>query len=578
MSLEAHAPTSRNMAASTVTLLRESPFDLVARAAFAIGACTRLTDPDRDGQPYSYAEFHTDPPIAFHAPWDYGDVAGRLLEALTLARIMTGTAPDERDEALARVLRRIQREDGLLAIPPDPWSHTAPVIELEWTARSALMAWTTRYLALDDLDARERAMRLINELHRRAVWEGPYAWYPTSYLPESGWTDRQPPIARQTAVLTGAQIIFPLARFAEATGYERALELALGLARFIRERSEAFQTDGRFNTTTHRYFHSLTGTIKGILKLGVMTGQEGWIDWARAAYEYACQWGTEFGFFPHSTGGRERWQGDICALKDMIEIALLLGLHRDSAYFADAERYGRNHLIECQILDYQWVENRVDAPFSRELWCANHPPEGITTDNVCQRTIGAFSTWSQINDGFDPVCPRLFLRSTGAGVRALYALWHHIAHREDEALRINLHFSRDTRRATVTSLIPREGGVDVLMKIHGVLAVRVPPGLTEADIQVTVNHQRPRQEILRNGYAWLEALQNGDVVSVRWPLQERAILYDWNDRRYTGYWRGDTLLRMNPHGKLMPLYTHPLEVIPAPPRVASGPVKEIHSF
>jgi hypothetical protein len=202
----------------------------------------------------------------------------------------------------------------------------------------------------------------------------------------------------------------------------------------------------------------------------------------------------------------------------------------------------------------------------------------VTTDNVCGRTLGGFAGWSRINDAFDPANPRLFLRSTGAGVRALYSLWHNISRRDEEAVRVNLHFSRDTRRATVTSLIPREGGVDVLMKTPGVLAVRVPPGLTEDEISVTVNSQRPRHEILRGGYAWMEALQNGDLVAVRWPLSERAMLYEWDGQRYTGYWRGDTLLRMNPSGHLAPLYTRPLEIAPAPARAASGPVKEINSI
>ena len=61
------------------------PFDLVARAELAIRACTFLVNPARDGQPYSFAELHTDPPIAMHSPWDYSDVSGTLLDALTLA-------------------------------------------------------------------------------------------------------------------------------------------------------------------------------------------------------------------------------------------------------------------------------------------------------------------------------------------------------------------------------------------------------------------------------------------------------------------------------------------------------------
>src|SRR5438874_1971154 len=86
---------SPSAAIEAAKAIRACPFDLVARAELAIQGCTRLTNPQRGGQPYSYVELHTDPPIALHSPWDYADVTGRLLDALTLARIMTGQSPNE---------------------------------------------------------------------------------------------------------------------------------------------------------------------------------------------------------------------------------------------------------------------------------------------------------------------------------------------------------------------------------------------------------------------------------------------------------------------------------------------------
>ena len=130
-----------------------SPFDLVARAQLALSGCTGLRNMERGGQPYTYAELHTEPPMAFHAPWDYADVTGRLLEALTFVHIMTGTAPGEADAAFAQLLASCQREDGLIVLPAEAWTHMAPVVELDWSQRGALMAWTTRYLALDDKDS-----------------------------------------------------------------------------------------------------------------------------------------------------------------------------------------------------------------------------------------------------------------------------------------------------------------------------------------------------------------------------------------------------------------------------------------
>ncbi len=577
MSTETLSTASASCSAA-LEAIRACPFDLAARAELATEGCTGLTNPERGGQPFSYAEFHTDPPIALHAPWDYADSAGRLLDALTLARSMTGTKPDASDDAFAQLLRDCQQEDGLIALPPAPWTGAAPVQEIEWSPRGALMAWTTRYLALDDRDALHRAERLVHALNRHAVWQGDMCWYPGSTLPPDGWANRQPPTPRAMDILIGAQLVYPLCRFAGAAGNDEALTLAGGLIRYLREKSGAFQMSGRFGDHAASYLHSSTGFILGALKYGLLTGKDDLITWAKNAYDHSCEWGTDFGFFPWRTSGSDRWQGDACATTDMIEIALLLGLHRDPAYLAHAERYGRNHLLESQLLHFDWVQNRVDAAFCSELWCGSHPASGVSTDDICGRAVGAFASWSRVNDAIDPMNPRLMLRCTGAGTRALYDLWHSAVTHSEEAVKVNLHFSRDTRWCEVTSHVPQEGRLEILMKTRGVLAVRVPSDLTEDQIDVSINHARPRHEVLRNGYAWLECLQNGDLVTIQWPLQERAQLYEQDGTRYSGVWRGDTLLRLTPPGALSPLYTRPLETRPAPPRGASGPVREINSM
>jgi hypothetical protein len=557
--------------------IRACPFDLVARAELAIRACTLLVNPERDGQPYSFAELHTEPPIALHSPWDYADVAGRLLDSLTLARMMTGQHPDETDASFARILSKCQREDGLIALPPDAWTHTAPIVELEWSQRGALMAWTTRTLAIDEADAPARAARLVHALSVRAVWEGETCWYPASYLPDKGWASRLPPPAQRGELLIGAQIVFPLARFAAATGNGESLRLANGLIRFLRERSGAFEEDGRIRPSMTGYVHSTTGFILGVLKYGLVADRADYVEWAHNAYRSACDLGTEFGFFPHGLRGQERSQGDVCALQDMIEIALLLGLNRDTACLADAERFGRNHLLETQILDYDWVQRSPDVAFCQDIWCSHHPPEGFTTDDVCGRSLGAYSGWHTLNDAIDPANPRLMQRCTGAGTRALYDLWRHSVTRPEGAVMVNLHFSRDTRWATVTSYLPQEGRLDIMMKTRGVLAVRLPTGVTNPDVMV--NHARARQETVRNGYAWIEALQPGDLVSVTWPNEERVMLYDIEGKSYTAHWRGDTLMRMAPPGQLNPLYWRTPELMPpAKPRGLAPHAREIDSI
>ncbi len=562
-------------ATGLIQAIRSSPFDLVARAELAIHACTGLTNPERDGQPYSFAELHAEPPVAMHTAWDYSDVSGTLLDALTLARIMTGRPQDGADACFARILARSQRDDGLMELPADPWTHTAPIVEMEWSQRGALMAWTTRLLAVDDADAQQRALRLVHGLSRHAVWEGDTCWFPASYLPSGGWTSRSAP-GKMGELLIGGQIVFPLARFAAVTGSDESLKLANGLIRFLRERSGAFEEDGAIRSNTAGYLHSTTCFVLGVLKYGLVADRRDYVDWAYTAYRSASEWGTDFGFFPHGMKGKERWQGDVCALQDMIEIALLLGMHRDPTCFADAERFGRNQLIEAQITDFDWLYKPLEVKMCQETWWGNSPPEALSTDDICGRALGTFAGWHAFNDAIDPASPRLMQRSTGAGARAIYDLWRYSVTRPEGAVMVNLHFSRDTRWATVTSYVPREGRVEVMMKTRGVLAVRLPPDVTDPDVMV--NFSRPRQETVRNGYAWLEALQPGDVVSVAWPLTERVVRYNMGGVAFTGQWRGDTLLKVNPAGRLNPLYRRVPDIPHVAPHAMASHIKEIDSI
>jgi hypothetical protein len=68
------------------------------------------------------------------------------------------------------------------------------------------------------------------------------------------------------------------------------------------------------------------------------------------------------------------------------------------------------------------------------------------------------------------------------------------------------------------------------------------------------------------------------MVTIRWPLEEQTMLYEYEKAVYTGAWRGDTLMRLESAGQLSPMYRRTEEVRPAPPRLAEGPIREIASL
>ena len=104
----------------------------------------------------------------------------------------------------------------------------------------------------------------------------------------------------------------------------------------------------------------------------------------------------------------------------------------------------------------------------------------------------------------------------------------------------------------------------------------MPADVTDPDVRV--NGNLPRAEVMRNGYAWLEGLQPGDVVQFNWDLEERVMLFDEGALNLTGHWKGDTLMRLTPEGSLCPLYQRSKSMTPALPLSASGPVKEVDSL
>jgi hypothetical protein len=437
------------------------------------------------------------------------------------------------------------------------------------------MAWTTRYLAFDDAQALQSAQKLIQGLYKTAVWDRDICWFPTSVLPAGGWLDKSPPIDRGGDILVGAQVVFPLVRFAIATGNEQAHRLAKGLIQFLRHRSGAFDREGRLTNKSALYLHSTAGFVKGALAYGMLNGEAQTLTWAESIYTTLKTLGTDFGFFPHRVTGADRWQGDMTFLKDMIEIALLLGIHRDHTYFRDAERYGRNHLLESQLLDIDGIDHATDVEFPQVVWCEKHPPEGLLTEGVPHKVLGQFASWSLPNDAIDATNPRLMMRSTAAAIRALYDLWHYAITREDEAVRVNMLFSRDTRWANVTSHVPKTGRVEIVMKTRGVLATRVPDEVTNETLLTNVNEMRHREETLRGGYAWLQALRNGDYVTFDWKQHDRKETCILNGTQYSLNWRGDSVRSIEPQGKLLPLYIRGAEMEPAPAVEVHGVAKEI---
>jgi hypothetical protein len=577
------------------------PFDLQARAELAAHGLTALLDPARPGVMYFLADWRARPPRADHGLWDCGDGSGRHTDALTLARSMAragspAAAPSAAEHDIEAWMLSLLGADGLSWLPHEPWA--APwgqewllaggaqaadedYAEVSWAQRATLMALISRFAACGDERYLQRAKRLADGLLRIAVRHDDGLFFPEGYYTRGGWHSHQvglfPGIEENNAVG-----IYPLLRLYEVAGYTPALVLAEGLTRFTLRHTRGYAADGRLQAPApgalQSHFHTRSCLILSVLKLGIMTARPEYVAWARQSYALAQEWGTDFGWFPEGLGMRH---GEICCTTDMLEIALLLGRHVDRRYYADAERYGRNQLLESQFTDLDRLQTGLARLPERAAGPASARPRPYSTaDDVAGRQVGGFASRSTLNDAFHLDATDLMQCCNAAGTRALYDLWRYVADGGAAGghlpqLAVNLRFSADTPHLRVVSHEPSEGRLTITARQAGRLQVRLPEGVTQA----VAAHPAGGACTLpaQGGYVTLEAVP-GQTVDLYYPLPERTAFYQVGSGErtlsVTGHWRGETLMAVDPPGPFYPLYGRPAGLPPVEPGPPAGPLIE----
>jgi hypothetical protein len=573
------------------------PFDLQARAELAARGLTALLDPRQAGLMYFLGEWRNRPPRAFHGLWDYGDGSGRQIDALTLVRSMVradspAAAPDEGEALLeAWMLRILDKDDGLSWLPQEPWAEPwgkelllvdpdsgGPFSEISWAQRGTLLGLTSRYLQTGDDRYAAHGRRMVDGLLRIAERDEHGLYYPEGYYRKEGWHFHQPGLHPAIEEYNAA-VAVPALRFFEATGHEPALELARGLTEFALYYTPCYLPDGRLRQTVGEvegHFHTHSNFALAVLKLGIVLKRRELISWARQTYDVLCAWGTDFGWFPEGFGHRH---GEVCCFTDMIEIALLLGRHADRAYYADAERFGRNHLLETQFLSLDALRQGIDrlpATDGRPVDAA-----ALTSEGVTESQVGVFASRSTLNDAFHLDATALMQCCNAAGARALYDVWHAAVEETpvdggSPRLAVHLRFSVETPALRVVGHEPAEGRLDLTATEPSRVAVRLPAGVTQA---VVLFDGRGAALNASDGYVGVD-LGAGETAQLHYPLPERIAHYEVGrpDRheRATGTWRSETLLRVDPPGRFLPLYERTTDLPPVEPsKPARGPIASL---
>ena len=550
------------------------------RARAALNCLVGNTDPQWRRLPYVWTYLKPSPPAASHGagPRDFGDVAGRWIDALALARHMTGSETGVETEEVLRnyFLTLLDDADGLCYSEKTAWCEREVEVACE---RGALLALATWFLDTGDGYIAWLAERLVRGLLSIARVEGDTLHFPRRTYRRGRWLKSSPPgdAADDGAILT------PVVRLLEATSSRDAERFVRLFANHIIADRAAFAEDGSFVGPTH----TRLGTAAGLMRAGLALHDERYFDLGRRIYECSRAVTASTGWIPGFLG-RDPLSDEgceTCALADALDCSLLLAANGDEARWDDVERLVRNQLFENQLTDVSWL-----APAKKRLGL---PVRGkprkdalrTTHDDVAARVTGGFAGWAAPNDfvGAAPndligAAPNDFVGvtrvkdwamqhcCTASGVRALYLAWHSAVVEHDGTVAINLHFDRDTRAGELRTHLPHKGKLVFALARRRRLRVRLPAGVAPDDLTVYVNARcvTPRA---RGRWLVLDELAAADVVSVNYPLHVREGWEVIGGRTFRLRWKGNAVTAIEPRGEIRPLYQRKDYETAQPPRM-----------
>ena len=168
---------------------------LEERAEAALNALIGVADEDYEYIPFFNGNFKARPAYMTHGNWDFGSSHGRLVDAIILARAMTGSDYGfEIEQHYRRNLLSFFRPDGLnyrrntftqdiITEHMAEFKESASMID----QRSVLLGLTTWYVATGEERAKQAADKLCAALKRIARKERDSWYYPASEWTEKGW-------------------------------------------------------------------------------------------------------------------------------------------------------------------------------------------------------------------------------------------------------------------------------------------------------------------------------------------------------------------------------------------------------
>lgn len=438
----------------------------------------------------------------------------------------------EVESAFHKRMRKYIDENGVV------WSHPGcynegdinaeydkeDIVVHNWGAAKILKSLSEDYRRTGSSESLVLAQKVMKALKKLATWDdmgrcwfiaGMGALRADGSIVPNPWNKQPLPIVE------------PLVTYWLATGDEEGLKFAKasakGLIYNLQPGSIEFHSDGsigagfeQFDYAPHS--HATMHAVWGIADLGIITGEEEYIDFAKRAFDWMLTRGTGTGWFPSGPDSCN----ETCCLSDMISIACALGKWGYSEYFDYAERYFRNHINNQQFIlteDFKQYYRSLHKDKNVDM-----VEKGLTE---LEKFQGGIVGGTGLNDYENVLLGgrggyEMYGCCAPEGMRAIHTIWSHAIEKlpasvtGDEGIYVNMCFNRKSQWGDVVSFMNEEGRVTVKAAIDGDFFIRVPSWVSHSDAYAFVN-AKPCDTVWRGDYVKLSA-KIGDELTVTWPL------------------------------------------------------------
>ena len=469
------------------------------------------------------------PALSFSAHHSESHVPGRHLNALLSAEDAAGISPDEAAVNL-HAQAAFFSYSGPLPLPLNRTALDGPLANFcPHNLREGFHALYALVRYRHNDDARQIAERSIAAI--RELWDPARGWN-LERLREAG-VSFQP---CQGFVHAEARMLGPLVKYYRATGYGPALDLALVLKEKLVD--EVYLPEGDFDekrfSTTH--CHSVTCVLSSLAQLAELLDDVPLLMRVKAFHDNGLwRMRDELGWSPEGIGRRTD-DGEMNNTGDILETALILGRHGFHAYYHDAERMLRGHLLPGQLRDVSWAVEQANSQGRDDRRGVPDRLRGAYGFPAPYGHCATASVRPQIGFNLDIV---------GGTVGSLCEAYREVTRYERGVHWVNLLFDHETDAAAVESPYTHDA-LEVLLKKPGSLFVRIPPWAERARVQVAGASGPWRWT---EGHLFFGAQPAGHPIRISFPLEEQEMtLSGPHPRPIRVRLRGDAVAAMDNHG------------------------------